>query len=161
MAAQGERVSGVVDMCSSDFEPMVQDTPVQDITIPEQDDSLPQMDPKLEMGAAAADLAPPPPLRQIPSPTPSETVTDNGGSVQLSPTALAQMVEKITQAMRGEMRQMGKEIIDGMSNKMDTDARNFMDRMDAHTQAFKKGCGKWANVCRRAKWRRYVLCRAS
>ena len=37
MAAQGERVSGVVGMCSLLDEPMVQDTPVQDIPIPEQD----------------------------------------------------------------------------------------------------------------------------
>ena len=37
MAAQGERVSGVVVMCSVVGKPMVQDTPVQDIPIPEQD----------------------------------------------------------------------------------------------------------------------------
>ena len=65
MAAQGERVSGVVVMCSV-LEPMVQDTPVQDISIPEQDIVMeelelpPQMDPKPEMGTAAAyDTSPP------------------------------------------------------------------------------------------------------
>ena len=62
------------------------------------------------MGAAAAAEygTPPPHLRQIPSPTPSETATDNGGSVQLSPFTMAQMMEMITQAMRGETQQMGK-----------------------------------------------------
>ena len=73
----------------------------------------PQMDPEPEMGAAAVEAAvydtPPPHLRQIPSPTPSETETDGGGSVLLPPL-IAQMVEKITQAMRGEMQRVGKEM---------------------------------------------------
>ena len=64
----------------------------------------PQTNPEPEMGAAAAEAAeydtPPPHLRQIPSPAPSETTTDNGGSVLLSPLGIAQMVEMITQATR-------------------------------------------------------------
>ena len=69
---------------------MAQDTPVQDIPIPMQDESLPPMDPKREMGAAAAaaDFATPPLLRQIPSPAPSKTATDNGGSVPLPPICM-------------------------------------------------------------------------
>ena len=43
-------------MCSC-LDPMVQDTPVQDIPIPEQDESLPQTNSEPEMGAAAAEAA--------------------------------------------------------------------------------------------------------
>jgi len=111
MASQGEREPGVVGMCSY-LEPMVQDkSPEQDTPVQEQ--FFPQMDPEPEMGAAAAAVCDtlPPHLRQNPSPTPSETATDNGGSVLLSPSALAQMMEMITQAMRGETQQMNQNII--------------------------------------------------
>jgi len=85
MAAQGERVSGVVVMCSVVGEPMVQDEiPVQDIPIPELDESLPQMDPEPEMGAAAAAAVfdTPPLLRQIPplSPAKMHTIMADRGS---------------------------------------------------------------------------------
>ena len=86
---------------------MVQDTPVQDIPIPEQDIVMeelelpPQMDPKLEMGAAAADFATPPLLRQIPSPVPSKTAHHDGGAGLFSPSARVRMMEMITRAMRG------------------------------------------------------------
>ena len=75
MAAQGERVSRANVICRL-LDPMAQDkTPVQDISIPEQDIVMgelelpPQMDPEPEMGAAAAAVcdAPPPHLRQSPS----------------------------------------------------------------------------------------------
>ena len=87
---------------------------MQDIPIPEQDivveeQELPQTNTKLEMGAAAADIATPPLLRQIPSPTPSETVSDNGGSVPLSPL-LTQIVEAFAQVMKEEMRKMRGEM---------------------------------------------------
>ena len=112
MAAQGERVSGAIGSSSNVLDPMVQDISEQDIVMGELE-LPPQMDPEPEMGAAAAEAAvydtPPPHLRQISSPTPSETATDNGGSVQLSPMVLAQMMEMITQAMRGETQQMGKK----------------------------------------------------
>ena len=58
MASQGERVLGVVGMCSLVNEAMVQDkipvqdTPEQDIIVQEQ--FLPQLNPEPEMGAAAA-----------------------------------------------------------------------------------------------------------
>ena len=63
MAAQDEREPGVLGSCSVVGSPMVQ-------KIPMQEQISPQMDPKLEMGAAAAaaDFATPPLLRQIPSP---------------------------------------------------------------------------------------------
>ena len=101
-------------MCSC-LGPMAQDkTPEQDIVM-EELELPPQMDPKLEMGAAtaAADFATPPHLRQIPSTTPSETATDNGGAGLSSPSAIAQMMERITQAMRGETREM----MQGMEKK--------------------------------------------
>ena len=58
MAAQGERVSGAIgiDTCCLVGEPMAQDgIPEQDIVVEELE--LPQTNPKLEMGAAAADFA--------------------------------------------------------------------------------------------------------
>ena len=94
---------------------MAQDIPIpeQDIVVEEQE--LPQTNPKLEMGAAAAaaDFATPPLLRQTPSPVPSKTATDNGGSVLFSPLVRAQMMGMITQAMRGETREM----MQGMEKK--------------------------------------------
>ena len=54
MAAQGERVSEAVVMCSVVGRPMVQDIPEQDIVMGELE-LPPQMDPKPEMGAAAAE----------------------------------------------------------------------------------------------------------
>ena len=88
-----------------------------------QEQFLPQMDPEPEMGAAAAAVCDTLPLhlRQNPSPTPSETATDNGGSVLFSPLALAQMMEMITQAMRGETQQMNETMekkMDGMTQTM-------------------------------------------
>ena len=75
MAAQSEREPGVVVMSSVVGRPMVQDTPVQDIPIPEQDESLPQTNPEPEMGAAAAEAAvhdtSHPPLYQNPRPWPN------------------------------------------------------------------------------------------
>ena len=90
--------------------------------IPMQDESLPQMDPKREMGAAAAaaDFATPPLLRQIPTPTPSKTATDNGGSVPLPPLCM-QIVEACTQAMRGEIRAWTKAFV--------SEARTTADKM--------------------------------
>ena len=55
MAAQDEREPGVV-MCNSCLGPMAQDIPEQDIVMGEQE-LPPQMDPKPEMGAAAAEAA--------------------------------------------------------------------------------------------------------
>ena len=102
MASQGERVPGVVDMCSLVDEPMVQDKiPVQDIPVQEQ--SLPQMNPKPEMGAAAAAVCDtsPPPLHQNP-PILAE-------AAQLSAPDIAQLIAMLA-GMRGEMREMKEEI---------------------------------------------------
>ena len=67
MAAQGERVSGAIVMCSVVGKPMVQDkTPEQDMGVQEQEP--PQTDPEPEMGAAPAavyDTSPPPTTKTL------------------------------------------------------------------------------------------------
>ena len=115
MAAQGEREPGVVDMEGGLLDPMAQDKEVeQEMLVVEEEQFIPpQMDSEPEMGAAAEYGTPPPHLRQIPSPTPSETATDNGGAGLSSPSAIAQMMEMITQVMRGETREM----MQGMKKK--------------------------------------------
>ena len=92
-------------MCSVVGKPMAQDIPIpeQDIVIGEQEPP-PQMDPKPEMGAAAAEAAAydtsPPPLRQNP------------------PIRLEQsVVDVILQA------------INGMNNKMDGMAQTMREEM--------------------------------
>ena len=78
---------------------------------------------------------PPPHLRQIPSPTPSETATDNGGSVQLSPSVLVQMMEMITQAMRGETQQMNANL----NEKMDGMAQTMREEMQCRGAGLQEG----------------------
>ena len=126
MAAQGERVSGAVEIEVMVDEPMVQATPVQDIPIPEPDivveelELPPQMDLEPEMGAAAAYDTSPPPLHQNP------------------PILLEQSaIDMILQAMEANTRRM--------ENKMKEETNGMREEMK------KCGvrCGKWANVCRR------------
>ena len=70
MAAQGERVSGVVDMDGGLLDPMVQDGEAEQemLVVEEQEQFSHQTDPEPEMGAAAAAAydTSPPPLRQNP-----------------------------------------------------------------------------------------------
>ena len=106
-------VSGVIGSCNNVLDPMAQDSSEQDIVMGEQE-LPPQMDPRTKM-AAVCDT-PPPHLRQIPSPTPSEIATHNVGSVQSSPFTMVQMMEMITQAMRGETQQM-EEKMEGNTKK--------------------------------------------
>ena len=75
MAAQSEREPGVVDMDGGLLDPMAQDEEVgqEMLVVEEQEQFPPQMDTEPEM--AAAHGAPPSPLRQSPSPLPSETAT--------------------------------------------------------------------------------------
>ena len=93
MAFQSERVPGGLVM-SFNVESMVQHgNPEQDIPVQEQ--VPPQTDPEPEMGAAAvaADDTPPPLPRQNPSLAPSETTTDNGGSVLLGQLTTRRVIE--------------------------------------------------------------------
>ena len=110
MASQGEWVPGVVGICSRVLDPMAQDTPVQDIPIPEQDESLPQTDPEPEMGvAAAAVYDTSPPLLRNPPPIPAETAHQSAPDMAQLFAMLAEMnndmdaMEANTQTLRGEM----------------------------------------------------------
>ena len=106
--------------------PMVQDIPEQDIGMQEQ--SLPQMNPKPEMGAAAAEAAvydtSPPPLRPNP-PILAE-------SAQLSTPDMAQMC-----AMLAAMGANINAKMEGMNAKMDTNAQEIKginSNMEANTR---------------------------
>ena len=121
MAAQGERELGDIVMGEGLLGPMVQDIIEQEILGVEEEQFIPpQMDLEPEMGAAAAMAAvydtPLPHLRQIPSPTPSEATSDNGGPSLLGPSDVAQLMlmmqanTQMMQVMRGETQQMGSNI---------------------------------------------------
>ena len=106
MAAQGERVSGVVDM-SSVLDPMAQDkipeqdTPEQDINVQEQ--FLPQTNPEPEMvAAAAAEYDTSPSLLRNPPPIPAEMAPARASDI-------AQLFAMLA-GMRGETQQMKEEI---------------------------------------------------
>ena len=131
MAAQGERVSGAIGMCCV-LDPMAQDEmPEQEmLVVEEQEQSPPQMDPEPEMGAAAAEAAvydtPPPHLRQIPSPTPSET--GNGGAGLFSPSVVTQLMEMITQAMNGNAQRMEANL-KANANEMKEETNGMKEQM--------------------------------
>jgi len=106
-------------MCSRNLDPMAQDkSPEQDIVMGELE-LPPQMDPEPEMGAAAAyDTSPP--LHQNPPPIPAETARQstldmilqalNGMENEMKANArkLENKIDGMTQALRGEMRQVGQ-----------------------------------------------------
>ena len=109
MAAQDEREPGVVVMCSC-LDPMVQDTPVQD-------ESLPQTNSEPEMGAAAAEAAvygPSPSLLRNPPPIPAETARPGTPDMAQICAMLAAMGANINAKMDGNTKKM-----DRMENKMD------------------------------------------
>ena len=97
---------------------MVQDTPVQDIPIPEQDESLPQTNSEPEMGAAAAEAAvydtSPSPPHQNPPPIPAETAQQSE-------------FDMILQAIRNNTNEMKEEI------------KNNTNRMEANLKEETKG----------------------
>jgi len=131
MASQGERVLGVVGMCGSNLESMVQDRiPMQDIPINVQEP--PQTDPEPEMGAATAAVydTSPPPLHQNP-PILAESAQPSAPDMAQLCAMLAAMnanMETNTQQMkdkmeemRGETQSMGiglKKSLDKLKNEM-------------------------------------------
>ena len=130
MASQGERVLGVVGMCSSNLESMVQDEiPEQDIGVQEQ--FFPQMNPEPEMGAAAAAVCdtPPPHLRQSPSPLPSEATTDRGDSASSGSAEINKVGEMLMRMMEGMENKMVMN-----TNKME-EMRGEMQRVGQCLQA--------------------------
>ena len=116
-------------MCSNVLDPMAQDIsiPEQDIVVEEQF-SLPQTNSEPEMGAAAAakyDTSPP--LHQNPPPIPAETAQQstldmilqalngmenemkaNTRRMDTNACKLENKIDGMTQALRGEMRQVGQ-----------------------------------------------------
>ena len=97
MASQGEREPGVVDMDEGVLESMVQDgDPEQEMLVVQ--DELLQLNPEPEM--AAAHGAPPSPLRQSPSPAPSETVTDRGDSASSGSAEISQVGEMFARMLQ-------------------------------------------------------------
>jgi len=113
MAVQGEREQGVLDLEMLDSmaqdEMTMQNMPIMQVEHPPQ----PNLEP--EMGAGAAAVYDTPPLPgQNPSPVPSETAADNGGS------GIAQLI-LMMQAMSGDMQEM--------NNKMDTNAQQIKNEM--------------------------------
>ena len=106
-------------MCSV-LGPMAQDIPEQDIVMEEQE-LPPQMDPKPEMGAAAAEAAvydtSPSPPHKNPPPIPAETV-------RLSAADTAQLFAIINE-MKNEIRERANR----MEEKMDGNTKK-MERME-------------------------------
>ena len=141
MAAQGERVSGVIGMCSCSLvdDPMVQDTPVQDIPIPEQDIvveelELPQMDLEPEMGAAAAYDASPPLFHQNPSPFHAETAHQSAPD-------MAQLIAMLV-GMRGEKQEMNERMQrmeNNMGKKMDGMTQTMREEMQCMGAGLQEG----------------------
>ena len=122
MASQGERELGVLGMDEGVLESMAQDGDPEQEMLVVQEHELPQPDPEPEMSAAAAavyDTSPPPLHQNLPI---------LAESTQSSTPNMAQLFAMLA-GMNATMQQM--------QSKMDTNARNLMDRMDAHTQAFK------------------------
>ena len=107
-------------MCNI-LDPMAQDIPEQDIVMGELE-LPPQMDPKPEMGAAAAEatnMTPPLPSSETLPPIPAETARPGTPDMVQLFAMLAEITNGINnkmneiskntiQTMRGEMRQMGR-----------------------------------------------------
>ena len=131
MAAQGERELGDIVMGEGLLDPVAQDIPEQEMLVVEEEQFIPpQMDAEPEMGAAAAEAAvydtPPPHLRQIPSPTPSET--GNGGAGLFSPSVVTQLMEMITQAMNGNAQRMEANL-KANANEMKEETNGMKEQM--------------------------------
>ena len=153
MAAQGEReCPGVVVMCISVLGPMAQDIPEQDIVMGEQE-LPPQMDPKPEMGTAAAEAAvhdtSPPPLYQNPPPIPAETVRLSAIDMTQLVAILAGIKNEINERaqrmesnMKGNAQRMESKM-GSMNEKMGTNA-DKMEKMRGEMQ--KMGHGLQAGI---------------
>ena len=95
-------------MCNV-LDPMAQDIPEQDIVMGELE-LPPQMDPKPEMGAAAAEAAvydTSPSLLRNPPPIPAETAQQSGFDMILQ--AINKMNEKMEANMKEEIKKQHKQ----------------------------------------------------
>ena len=101
MEFQGEREPGVVGMDEGVLESMVQDgDPEQEMLVVQ--DELPQLNPEPEM--ATAHGAPPSPLRQSPSPLPSETAIERGDSASSGSAEINRVGEMLMRMMQAMSR---------------------------------------------------------
>ena len=171
MAAQGERGLGDIVMGEGLLDPVAQDIPEQEMLVVEEEQFIPpQMDLEPEMGAAAAAVcdAPPPHLRQSPSPTPGEPMP-NGEAIAADPhnvgqllmVLLAQMNEvknnanetreeikknakqmkEETKGMREEMKEMRGEMQNmgvGLQDKL-TEVKDEMKKMRGEMRQIGRG----------------------
>jgi len=149
MESQGEREPGVLEMDVGLLESMAQDGVPEQEMLNEQEQFPPQTDPEPEMGAQGSRRMTHPPspprlLRQNPSPAPSETATDNGGSVLLGPSDIAQLM-LMMQANTQQMSEMNEKM-DGntqqmseMNNKMDGNMQTLRGEMQRVGQCL-QGC---------------------
>ena len=134
-------------MCNSVLDSMVQDgDPEQEMLVVEEQE-LPQTDPEPEMGAAAAAVcdAPPPHLRQSPSPTPGES-TPNGEAIAADPPNVGQLL-MVLLAQMNKMEISTCEIktnINGMEDKMEglnKEMSGMNNKMGTNTDKMEKNAG--------------------
>ena len=152
MASQGERVLGVLGMCSY-LESMVQDRiPVQDIPVQKQ--SLPQTNSEPEMGAAAAakyDNSPP--LLRNPPPISAETAHPGASDMAQLFAMMAELNRNMnahTQTLLEEMQQIGRGLQAGTAKIMAiarSEARTTVCKM-ATPRAPTNELGGECNGCR-------------
>ena len=119
MAVQGEWEQGGLGLCFN-----VKSMAQAKITVqgtPKQVDHLPQPNPESVMGAGAA--ARKHPQQQAPLPVPSKTAHHNGGSIQLSPLEMKQLMEMITQMGRAWGMDRGRENGDATGRRLRTNER--------------------------------------
>ena len=120
MASQGERVLGVLGMDVGLVESMVQDgDPEQDMGVQEQVPLQTNSEPEMGPAAAASDT-PPSPLRQSPSPLPSEATTDRGNPASSGSFDMNQL---------GEMLMGMRKQIEANTHKMDTNTNKLKEEM--------------------------------
>ena len=111
MASQGEREPEAVGMDEGVLESMVQDgDPEQDIGVQEQFPLQTNSEPGMGAAAAASDT-PPSPLRQSPTPLPSEATTDRGNPASSGSFDMNQL---------GEMLMGMRKQMEANTHKMDT-----------------------------------------
>ena len=113
------------------------ENPEQEMLVVEGQE-LPQMDPEPEMGAAAAVVcdAPPPHLRQSPSPTPDEP-TPNGETIAADPPNVGQLL----MVLLAQMNKMNTNALEA-KKQMDTDFQQMENKMETSTKEIK------TNACR-------------
>jgi len=152
MASQGERELGVLGMDEGVLESIAQDGDPEQEMLVVQEQELPQTNSEPEMGTvAAASDTPPSPLRQSPSPLPSEATTDRGDSASSGSAEISQVGEMFARMLQ-KMEGMGNEI-KGINSKMDTNVKEIKEemngmnnKMEANTNKMEEMRGETQNM---------------